>query len=194
MSIEDDDLARRLRRIHAAVGSTLEHDLTKFRAKVTPNVMHLNFRGGLSQEEIENFAWSAIHNVSTFYSHLMVWAGSNDPLKARIKEVNEASKALTILRALDNKDKHPKAKDVRAGQELDLIEVTRAAQLSAPAGGRAGFMIGPDGSIVRGENMKVAITGTVINKATGERLGTLSEYIEEAVKVWEEFMRELGLL
>ncbi len=65
MSITADDLVARLQRICVAIGQTVDRDMSEYRALIHANEasVFIDFRGDMTVEEIENFAWSAIHNV-----------------------------------------------------------------------------------------------------------------------------------
>ena len=69
-----DQLAFRLRRIHAAIGEAVETEISKFPATVAQNermiFMFQDFRGGLSEEQLVNLAVSLIHNVFNLRDHL----------------------------------------------------------------------------------------------------------------------------
>ena len=180
--------------MHSAVGKTMEYDMSKYRVRVTgiQDGLDFDFQGDMTDEEVENYAWSAIHNISTFYNHLQAWAEGNEPLREQIKAVNEGSEPLMVLRALDNKEKHPK---IRGSKEnLTLKEITRAARLRVKGKQQTGFLIGADGRLETVGDVSVDITASIVNAETGERIGELANTLKDGVETWEQFMRDIGLL
>src|SRR6266571_7743771 len=73
-----DELERRLHRIYSALEAVEETDLTRFEVTSSEwrghNTLGVDYRGGLSDEQLSNLAHSGIHNVAHLEDHLIRWA------------------------------------------------------------------------------------------------------------------------
>jgi hypothetical protein len=94
-------------------------------------VMYKDWRGGLTSEEIENLAQSAIHNVAHLHDHLKKWARQNRATESIIDAAVPALEALKIVRDLSNNDKHgyPPRDGGFSKRSPRLRDVTRALKL-----------------------------------------------------------------
>ena len=82
-----EELLARVARIYASVDAIQEFDMTKLPATVRQDQGYISvsqdFTGGLTQAEIDNVAYSLIHNIANLHDHLRRWARrtGKDPKK-----------------------------------------------------------------------------------------------------------------
>jgi hypothetical protein len=88
-------ILQRISRIYAAIGSIEEDDPHKLKATVicTEKIKAViqDFRGGFSDDELSNLAYSVIHNIANLRDHLRRWAFRTISPTAR----NQSRNALT---------------------------------------------------------------------------------------------------
>lgn len=110
-----DELMPRIKRIYSSIDALQELDLAKLPAQVMQSdrvvAIFQDFKGNLSQEEIENAAYTVIHNIANLQDHLRRWAHHNGHNKARVDDAFTASAALKIVKDLSNNDKHGPPRD-----------------------------------------------------------------------------------
>ena len=196
-----NQLAFRLRRIHAAIAETVETDISKFPATIGKNermiFMLQDFRGGLSEEQLVNLAFSLIHNVFNLRDHLSKWAKAHGESDQRVWDSFKGSMPLKIIADLSNAEKHgyPLGRPSWSDRDPKLGRVTRTLQLTAkPGAGWFLFTLGKGGqpkTVGKGE-AKVALTADVLDR-DGNRIGDLLEIAEQAVGDWEKLLAELGI-
>jgi hypothetical protein len=195
-----DDLILRLRRIYAAIGETIDTDISKYPATVQQNdrmtSMWQDFRGGLSHEQLLNLAFSLAYNVFILRDHLLNWASGRPGGREQVLDFFKTSMPLKIVADLCNADKHGYPPD-RPWTDLvpSLGEVTRPLQITAkPGAGWFMYTVGADGrprTYGEGE-AKVVLSADVLDK-DGNRIGDLVELVEKAVTDWEKLLVELGI-
>jgi hypothetical protein len=194
-------LAFRLQRIHAAIGETVETDISKFPATVGKSerliLMSQDFRGGLSDERLTNLAVSLIHNVFNLRDHLVKWARAHGGRDQGGWDFFKGSMPLKIIADLSNVEKHgyPLERPSWSGLDPKLGEVTRPLSLTAsPGAGWFVFTVGKGGeptTIGKGE-AKVVLRADVLD-GNDNRIGDLVEIAENAVADWERLLAELGV-
>jgi hypothetical protein len=196
-----DELTFRVRRIYAAIDAVQEFDLAKVPARVisTPHVYEVmqDFRGGMSEEEIANSAYTLIHNIANLRDHLRRWAARNWKDKEKVDATFAASLELRIIQDLSNNDKHGPARDGgNSGLAPQLKEINRLMRLATKGvqGSCAGFFLDPSGkpNVLGDGSASVVITGQVVDK-DGKVLGDLFEIEEKAVLAWETLLAEYGV-
>lgn len=197
-----DELIHRIKRIYASIDALQELDLAKLPAQVMQSdrlvAIFQDFKGNLSHEEIENAAYTVIHNIANLQDHMRRWAHHNGHDKARVDDAFKASAALKIVKDLSNNDKHGPPRDGgHSGVAPMLSDVRRVMQLrtEAKAGSFVAMTLG-----ARGEP-KVTGTGTAGAIITAEvvdkdenLLGDLFDIQKQAVTAWETLLEELGVL
>lgn len=189
-----DQLAQRLDRIYSALDEVRETDLTTF--EVAPlewkgqNTLGVDFRGGLSDQQLSNLAYSAIHNVAHLEGHLIRWARSRGVTSDLVPSGIAKVKALQVVIDLSNNDKHgyPPRDGGRSGLAPQLGEVERFMQMSV--GSSVGVRFGPAGTARFEGSGLVVISGKVVDRA-GNVIGELHELLHEAVRTWEAVLEEL---
>jgi hypothetical protein len=196
-----NELILRLRRIYAAIGETVETDISKFLATIQQNdrmtFMWQDFRGGLSDEQLLNLAFSLAYNVFSLRDHLKDWYKARTGSDKRVKDFFRESMPLKIIADLSNADKHRYPLD-RPWTDLGpkLGEVTRPLRMTAkPGAGWFGMTPSTDGklrSIGEGE-AKIVLSADVLDK-DGNRIGDLVQIAEQAVADWEKLLVELGIV
>ncbi len=137
LAVSDDDIFKRLNRLYAAVGATIEADLSKFPPTVIDQDgmfgIAQDFLGGLSPEEIENLAHSMIANIANFRTHLRAHAKSHPGTDVgEILAVLDQSRPFQIIKDLFNNEKHgyrPRGGGF-SGLSPQLTDVNRVLQLT----------------------------------------------------------------
>lgn len=199
-----EELLARVKRIYASADAIQEFDMTKLPATVRQEQGHISifqdFTGGLSKAEIENVAYSLIHNTANLDDHLRRWARRNGKDPKKFDEVVRASNSLKILKDLSNNDKHgyPPGDGGHSRVAPRVLDIGRRMRLST--GGGVGSSVamtwGPGGVpkiMSRGSgSARAVITGEVIDKDSN-RLGDLYEIALAAVVALENVMAQLGL-
>ena len=106
----DDELARRIRRIYAALGETIETDMSQLPAYVVPTErirgFFQDFSGGDTPDHLENTLQSLIAIVASFEYHLRRWAHHNGHDPKRVADRFRDSRPLQIIHDLWNNEKH----------------------------------------------------------------------------------------
>jgi hypothetical protein len=196
-----DEITERIRRIYAAIDAVQELDLGKVPATVisTPRLHGVmqDFRGGLSDEQIANSAYTLIHNIANLRDHLRRWAARNGKDKAKVDSTFAGSLELRILQDLSNSDKHgPPRDDGNSGLAPKLQDVNRVLRLATRPmeGSQVVFVLGPGGKPSMGGDgsASVVITGQVVDK-DGNFLGQLFEIELKALQAWETLIDAYGI-
>ncbi len=198
--MDELQLVNRLRRIHAALDATVEVDLGKLEAKLIEtehgNSVYQDFSGGLSPEELENLAFSLIHNIANLHDHLRRWAARTDARKEDdIDDAFHKSLPLKIMKDLSNVDKHgPPRNRGFSGLAPRLEGVRRSLRITAKPNKGVEITMGPRGTPqLTGEgSAKAILTGEVVD-SDGNRIGELMGLATAAITAWETVARDLGL-
>lgn len=198
----NEELLAKVRRMYAALGETIEDDLSKF----TPTVLRTeewtvivqDFSGGLAPEQISNIAHSSIYNIATLADHLRKWARKNGHDVARIDAAIAGSLQLQVIIDLSNADKHgyPSRDRGKSGRFPKLAEVKRVMRLSSGrrANSGASVQLTPPFTpvIVGSGRADGVITGTIVD-GSGALIGDLHQFMNEAMVSWEALLHEFGL-
>lgn len=199
-----EELLARVQRIYAAVDAIQEFDMAKLPAIVQREGGRISvlqdFTGGLSKPEIENVAYTLIHNIANLEDHLRRWARCNGKDLDKIDQVVRANNSLGIVKDLSNNDKHgyPPRDGGRSRVSPKLSDIGRVMRLSTGGGARSsGAMTLGAGGVpkIRSSGSgfgRALITGAVIDK-NGNRLGDLYEIELDAVTALERLMADLGV-
>lgn len=202
----DNDLHARIRRLYAATGEAVEHDLTKFPTTVvsgrTASGSKLrgffqDFSGGRSEAEISNSLHSLIALVAGLEYHLRKWAAHNGKSAGLVQETFNRSDALKIVHDLWNNDKHgypPLKRNGKSGRAPRLESVHRVMQLRAEKNSWAMIRIDRHGKPVKSGDgtAQVVITGDVID-LHGAKIGNVDTILARAVQDCEELLRAFGI-
>jgi len=198
-----DDVLARLHRIYAAIDAVLEGDLTKFLPHIfqdeTHFAMYQDFVGGLTPAEVSNLAHSVIHNVAHLRYHLRRWAAKNGHNPSRIDQAISHSVPLQIITDLSNNDKHgyPPRNAGHSGKAPQVAEITRVLCLTtaAEAGSSVMVILTPSGpkQFSGSGSTNVAASGQVVD-GYGTVIGDLYDLEVEALKGWEQELKDLGIL
>ncbi len=198
--MDELELANRLRRIHAALGATVEEDLEKLEPKFidSDNVKGVfqDFSGGLSPEELQNIAFSLIHNIANLHDHLRRWASRSGAPTNVVDDAVDKSLALKILKDLSNADKHgyPPRDGGHSGQSPRLEGVRRSLRITAPPKKGVEITMGPRGTPqVSGEGSARAILNGQVLDGDGNPIGELMDLATQAITAWENLAKDLGL-
>ena len=195
-----DDLKHRIKRIYTAVGEVEEHDVGKFEPKVIQDSHKIGFyqdwRGDLTDEQISNFAYSLIHNITNLQGHLRKWADSNGQDKTKIDDAFKNSQELQIIQDLSNNDKHgyPPRNGGYSGISPRIEEFNCVMQMTVEPGASMRMTFGPQGKpIVGGQGTaKVIITGNVLD-GNENMIGQFYETAIKAIECWEKLLNEFGI-
>jgi hypothetical protein len=188
--------------MYAAVDATIEGDLSRFPPVIVHDDRTLgiyqDFLGGLNPAQLENLAYSVIHNIASFPDHLRQWAKKNGRDPSQINAVQRESLPFRQVADLSNNDKHgyPPRRGGRSGQAPKLTDVNRVLRLSTGAakGSSVRVMLSPSGPVVRasgGGSANVVVTGSIVD-ADGTRLGALHEIWLEAIGACERMLAAVG--
>src|SRR5690349_18824223 len=97
----ESDLAERIRRMYAAIGASEERNLANIPARIdvspTTIAVRQDFRGGLSQEELVNRAYTLIYNLAHLADHLRKWAKKNRQDESLVESTIKASSHLQLV-------------------------------------------------------------------------------------------------
>ena len=196
------DLRERVRRIYAALGETVEEDVSTLKPKVirheTSTEVFQNFRGGLTQEQIVNVAHTAIHNIANLGDHLRQWAKRNSLDPRRVDKTIADSLDLKVIIDLSNVDKHgyPPRDRGLSGKALRLVDVDRVMRISSgpePHSGAFVLMTPTPLPHVHGSgSVDVVVTGRVIDDSDN-LVGELQDFMNNAVAAWEALLQEFAL-
>jgi hypothetical protein len=196
-----DEIQQRIDRIYAAIGSVEMSHPNDLRPRVYHSekgtLLIGDFRAGQTDAELINQAMSLIHNIANLYDHLKKWAKSHGVPESRVKDAFDGCGDQAIIRDLSNRDKHGPSRDSgHSGKSPELIEVNRVMRLRGKLGVRTiGMAMGANGNweFPEGTTHKAVVTGIVIDK-NSDRMGDLYEIAMKAVKTWERFAVDHGLL
>ena len=200
-----DELLNRLSRIYAAIDSVFEDDLTKFPPTVVEDenrvVIRQDFKGGLSDAEIENLAQSVIANIASFRNHLRIWAARNDHDRNRVDQAFSESLALQVITDLWNAFNHsgPPRNRGYSAKAPRLLEVNRVFRFSGGDGPRSVVVLSSPGalpptmSVSSSGSTGIVITGKVVG-SDGAFIGDLHKLEVEAIEAWEQVLGEFEIL
>jgi hypothetical protein len=190
--------------MYAAVGRKMDTDATSYLTKVEfappDGRLKINFNpnAGLTPEQLENMARSAINVIAVFYNHCRAYAAEKGIPADEVNNVTKNSLALRLIRDLDNMDKHPGAAAKESGLNPALKGIRRALRLNArPGEGPSYFGVAFNqdqrtGQVVQ-NNVAITLIGEVINRDTGERLMHFGTMLDGGVVAWERFLDSHGI-
>ncbi|MDA0733248.1 MAG: hypothetical protein O2909_04655 [Chloroflexi bacterium] len=202
----DTDLTQKIRRMYAAIGAAEEVDLTKLKGTVIENKnvtgVFQDFRGGRSNEQLENDVFTLINNIAFLRDHLIKWhvAQGLGETEARVKVDSELDSrpSILIMRDLSNNEKHgyDASKRSFSGKHPKIVSVQRVLRMTTQPqkGSFVGMTLNRDGTprIMGDGSAKAVTTGEIVDNS-GNRLGDLNDLATEAVEGWEEIFREFAL-
>lgn len=193
-------LIAKIDRLRAAVGATEDRDLTRIKATVTQTVsmVHVqdDFRGDLTQAQIDNMAWSVIRAIADLKDYLNSWASDHGQPRDAGDAAVRSSPELALILDLANFDKHG-AHDRnggRTGQFPELRNLRRGLRITTAAvpGAVAGMQILPTGEIRTVGNAAVTILGDICLQ-DGRRI-EIGYVQQRAIEAWERAFDALGLM
>lgn len=199
----NDELQARLQRIYAALDAILENDIGKAQPIVRSDeriiVFSQDFRGGLSDAEMENIAHSFIHNLANLRDHIWRWMIKNGRDPKQINTFISANLPVAIIQDLSNNDKHgyPPRNGGFSGKSPKLVNVCRIMQLSTGTEPGSSVVVTftpfSEQRVVGSGSATLIITGEVLD-ARGNVIGDLHVIQNDALKAWEGLLQSLGLL
>ena len=133
----DGDINSRVRRLHAAIGVAFDPKVEGYKPKVLVTdkvkVWQQDFRGGASEEEIQNDAFTLIGHIASFRDHLRKWAPTKQINKENVDNILFASPDYCIVTDLNNREKHAghDRSGGRSKKEPRVVEIDKALQLGA---------------------------------------------------------------
>jgi hypothetical protein len=195
------DLHHRIGRIYAAIGVGEEMDMSKLKPHILESdrffAVFQDFSGGLTAEQMENLAYSLIHNIANVGDHAPRWAKRNGKSAGSINETVDASFAIRVMIDLSNNDKHgypPRGRGY-SSRSPRLVNVRRVLRLTTgnEKGSSVAMTLNPDGTprILGSGSAKAVLTGEVLDD-TGTTIGDLDDLASKAVEDWEDALRQLG--
>ena len=199
-----DELTFRIRRIYAALGAVKENDISKFKTQVIKDSCRVGFyqdwKGGLSDEEISNFAMSLVHNVANLRDNLRKWAANNSKDKTKVDSAFKVSQVLKVIQDLSDNDKHgyPPRDGGFSGKSPRVEKFERVMSMSTK-GGKESFISltfnrqgVPQVSKSGTGEAKVIITGDILDR-DGNKIGDLHETLLKAIKDWGKVLTEFDV-
>jgi hypothetical protein len=197
------DLQQRLGRIYAAVQAGEEQDMSKLKARVGESDRFFgvfqDFSGGLTVEEMENLAYSLVHNIANVTDHARRWAKRNGKSADSVDSCVQGSFEIRVMIDLSNNDKHgyPPRGVGYSGRSPKLVDVRRVLRLTTGSqrGSGVAMTLNRDGTprISGSGSAKAVLTGEVLDGG-GTRIGDLDDLASRAVEDWERILRQLGAL
>jgi hypothetical protein len=194
------DIDKRLRLLYAAVGQTIDTNLSNYPAQVarTPNsvMVYQDFRRGRSDEELELVVRTLIDNVASLFGHLRHWARHGAKGVGHIDEAFNRSLDLRIIADLWNAHKHPgESRGGYSKKRPELVEITSSAHITAKPGADATVFLplGNKGapSCNMPDEARIRVSAKVIDDK-GNYLGDINDIASRAIKIWEEVIRRLS--
>ena len=195
----DNELNQRIGRIYAALVHVIGPKVREVPVSATQlgglRFIEVDFRDGLSDEELSNRAHGVIHNVANLKGHLIRWSKSRGLTPGTVEQVVDGSPALKLVIDLSNNDKHgyPPRDRGKSGLSPKLAGLDRWLSMATgpEAGSSVGFTMGPDGigRIVGDGSAAIVITGRIIDDH-GSQLGDLDAVLLEAIEAWERFLAQ----
>lgn len=197
-----DDIIKRIGRIYAAIAAGEEADPKKLRATVvqTDKIKGVfqDFRGGLTDDDLSNYAHTVIHNIANLQDHLRRWGACNGYDKRKVDETFNKSLELQIIKDLSNNDNHgyPPRNGGYSGKCPQVVDINRVMQLKTQAkkGSGIGMTLGAGGvpNSFGDGTAKAIITGEVVGNKNN-RIGDLHTIARKAVEAWEQLLADFGL-
>ncbi|MBI5290209.1 MAG: hypothetical protein HY873_14650 [Chloroflexi bacterium] len=197
-----DNLHQRIGRIYAAFDAAEEQDMANLRAQALKSDRFVggfqDFSGGLTPAEIENVAYSLIHNVTNVGNHARGWAKTNGKNPGLVDDAVKASFEIRVIMDLSNRDKHGPPRDRgHSRRSPTLVDVRRVLELrtGSEKGSSVGMTLNADGTprIVGSGSAKAVLTGRVLDDE-GSFIGDFDSLVRAAVGHWEQLLRQLGAL
>lgn len=198
--MQTSQLIAKIERLRATIGAVEDRDLSKVRAIVIQtetavSVQH-DFRGNLTQAQIENMGWGVLRAIADLKDHLNKWAAAHGHPRDTGDVAVLSCFELSLVVDLANFDKHG-AHDRGGGKSKALPELKnlhRALRVTTAArpGAFAGIQLMPTGEIKTfGDDAAVTVCGDVCLR-DGRQIAL--EYVElRAVEAWERAFAKLGL-
>lgn len=188
-----DDIDQRIKRIYAALDAAVETDLSAFAVTTTTNdgqsTVGVDFRGGLSDEQLTNVAHTVIHNVAHLKDHLHRWAKQKGLKVDAIEAAVDGSRSLQVIIDLSNSDKHGPPRDRgRSGLAPRLAPVERFMKMGK--GDWTGLRFQTDGTARSEGKGSVVISARVVDRADNV-IGDLNDILHDAATAWEEAIAKL---
>jgi len=195
------DIRHRIERLYAAVGATIDEELNKFPPTIAVTDREIfirqDFTGGLTEAQISNIGFTAIHLLAHLVDHLRGWAKRNGRSKAEVDSTVDNCFAISTLIDLSNRDKHgaPTHDAGRTGKAPRIDRMRRVMSLSTgpEKGSAVRVQITPSGPNVSGSgSAAVVVTGEIV-ASDNTRLGDLRSFLLEALAAWEALLARWGL-
>lgn len=196
------DLMGRIARIYAAIGEAATTDPSEFTPvtrRIEGNLYEtsVRFDGGMSNEQMQNAVYSAIHNVANLRDHLKKWARQNGKSTDVVDQAVEGSLKLKVIIDLSNRDKHggPPRDGGLSGMSPDLVRFHRgltAIHQGANVTAATIDYFGEAPQVQFGEGAAVVTSADVID-ASGMVIGDAMAFLEAGALKWELALAEYGV-
>jgi len=142
--------------------------------------------------ELRSIVRSAIHNIAAFFEWAKHYAtGHSIATDVEVQAVEDGSLALRIARDLDVNDKHPLASKNTSGVNPAIANLKNG--LKVKPGGTITFQMFQGPLKVTSNDGLVTVEGEVINSKTGQLVMDLGSFFDDALMVWEVFLRAHGI-
>jgi hypothetical protein len=199
----DEELQNRIRRIYAAIRDISERDISKFQPHLSRSEKCVfvcqDFRGGLSDEQLSNLAYSAISNLANLKDHLRRWAKRHGRDPDRVDETVRESTELKVIIDLSNADKHGGGQRDGgwSGTSPELTDVKRVMSFSIgrdPHPSSVSLALTPEPVVLAtgSGSAAVIVIGRIVD-GNGLYIGDLYRFLAKGTAAWEHLLTEFGM-
>lgn len=194
------DLLRRLKRVHAAMGSAVDLDLACYvhtEATGRRIVVSADWSHGRPQANLEHDVHAVIHEIAGMRDAMKVWAKANGKPPADVENAVNSSAALAMIVDLDNAEKHPqKDRPPRSGfwPTLGPVGTIMMLQPQPRKGSRVTVQLLPSGPRVTGDGAAGVVPHAAIMDASGNTVGGFYETACTALDAIEAVLKRWGAI
>jgi hypothetical protein len=187
----DDPLITELRLLYNAIGKTAEYDLSKAPSQVYRSakgvLVYQDFRGGHSDDDLQNDIELVIHSIGSLRDHIREWAKAGSRDAGKINEAIRRSRDLQIIMDLWNlKKHHTLTRPEWSGLSPRLANFNSHLRLTTATGERHAFWT-PSAS---SKGNHIVTTADVLNK-DGGHIGDFHEIAGRALEAWKQLINRL---
>jgi len=194
----DDDLISRVHCLYTAISATEETDISRFMPIVACDGKRVrsyyDWRGGRSDEDLDNTVHILIYNIANLRDLLSKWAHQNGKATTKVDDAFENSLALRIMKDLSNNHRHgydPERRHSHSGKSPRVDNITTVMQMTTGPEKGSTVRLTVDGQgvprVAGSGTAKVIITGDILDR-DNNKIGDLRKTMLEAVEAWESVL------
>lgn len=201
-----DPLERKVRQMNAAVGNTVDPDISKVVAQTGLTAEGLQFfkvdaNAGVDPIELDNKASQLIANIACLKDHLKAWCQRNN-IPFGGEALIDSNRSVALIHDLWNTDKHavlsrpprsgirPELKDLQ--RVISMSSGTQPGSMSFLSWDRTGAM--RSSSTEGGGSTTLRLHARIVDSANGETVADFMVTCQEAVSAWETEMKNSGVV